>query len=41
MAYLAEMAEMAGMAVNGWMKMTMIMLENQTGWPYDSFDCVL
>ena len=30
-------------AGNGWkwMKMTMLMLENQMGWPYYSFDCVL
>ena len=35
-----KMVEMAG---NGWkqMKMAIIMLENQIGWPYHIFDCVL
>ena len=32
--------EMEGTAGNGWklIKMTMMMLENQKGWPYHSFD---
>ena len=35
--------EMEGTAGNGWklIKMKMMMLENQMGWPYHSFDCVL
>ena len=35
--------EMEGTAGNGWklIKMTMMMLENQMGWPFHSFHCVL
>ena len=35
--------EMEGTAGNDWklIKVTMIMLDNQMGWPYHSFDCVL
>ena len=35
--------EIEGTAGNGWKlnKMTMMMLENQMGRPYQSFDCVL
>ena len=40
---MAEMAEkVLKMARNDWKRMiiTMIMLENQMGWPYASFKCV-